>query len=93
VTGDDWSDHGSEDHSGREGVLMKGSIAFKFSGDSQDYRVHISKHGELDSGDLEVIAALLQEDILLKKAIESGEITPNASDPTGRGQLRDHWSN
>jgi hypothetical protein len=72
---------------------MKGFIAFKFTGDSKDYRVHISKQGELDSEDLEVIAALLQEDITLKKAIESGEIKPTSLDPTGRGQLRDNWSN
>ena len=72
---------------------MKGSITFRFSGDSKDYRVQISKQGELDSGDLEVISALLQEDITLQKAIESGEIMPTSSDPTGRGQLRDTWSN
>lgn len=72
---------------------MKGSITFRFSGDSKDYRVQISKQGELDSGDLEVISALLQEDITLQKAIESGEITPTSFDPTGRGQLRDTWSN
>lgn len=72
---------------------MKGSITFKFHGNSKDYRVHISKQGDLDSGDLEVVSALLQEDIRLSKAIESGEITPTLLDPTGRGQLRDHWSN
>ena len=72
---------------------MKGSVTYKFSGDSNDYRVHVSRSGELDSGDLEVIAALIKEDIRLKKAIESGEITPTWLDPTGVGQLRDNWSN
>jgi hypothetical protein len=66
---------------------MKGSLMYKFIGDSHDYRVHISRLGELDSGDLEVIAALLKEDIRLQKAIESGEITPTPLDPTGIGQL------
>ncbi len=72
---------------------MKGSLTFKFSGDPTDYRVHISKMGELDSRDLEVIAALLKEDIKLKKAVERGEIEPNSLDPTGIGQLGDSWSN
>jgi hypothetical protein len=49
--------------------------------------------GELDSADLEVIAALIKEEIRLKRAIESGEITPTWLDPTGVGQLRDSWSN
>ena len=53
---------------------MKGSITFRFGGDPSDYRVHISKQGELDSTDLEVVAALLHEDIMERKAIESGEI-------------------
>ena len=72
---------------------MKGSLTYKFIGDSHDYRVHVSKLGELDSGDLEVIAALLKEDIRLQKAIESGEIKPTPMDPTGIGQLRDNWTN
>jgi len=72
---------------------MKGSITFRFGGDPNDYRVHVSRQGKLDSGDLEVVAALLNEDIMLQKTIEAGEITPTASDPTGRGQLRDTWSN
>jgi hypothetical protein len=72
---------------------MKGSLMYKFVGDSHDYRVHISKVGELDSDDLEVIAALLKEDIKLTKAIESGEIKPTPLDPTGIGQLRDNWTN
>lgn len=63
---------------------MKGSITFKFGGDASNYRVHISEQGELDSADLEVVAALLHEDILQKKAIESGE---------GMGQLRAVWRN
>jgi len=72
---------------------MKGSITFKFGGDTNDYRVHICKEGELDSGDLEVLVALINEDIMLKKAVESGEIIPTSSDPTGLEQLRSTWSN
>ena len=72
---------------------MKGSLTYKFIGDSHDYRVHVSKLGELDCEDLEVIAALLKEDIKLLKAIESGEIKPTPMDPTGIGQLRDNWTN
>jgi len=72
---------------------MKGSITFRFDGDPGDYRVHISRQGELDSGDLEVIAALLNEDIMLQRSIELGKITPTSSDPSGREQLRDTWSN
>ena len=53
---------------------MKGSITFRFGGDPSDYRVHISKQGELDRADLEVVAALLHEDIIQKKALESDEI-------------------
>ena len=63
---------------------MKGSITFRFGGNSSDYRVRISKQGELDSADLEVIAALLHEDIMERKAIESGEII---------GQLCAVWKN
>lgn len=74
-------------------VFMKGSITFDFDGDSKDYRVHISRLGELDCDDLEVIVALLNEDIMLKKSIESGKIKPTSWDPTGRAQLRDAWSN
>jgi len=72
---------------------MKGSITFRFSGDSNDYRVHISRQGELDSGDLEVVAALLNEDIMVAKLVEEGKIQATYSDPTCRGQLRDNWSN
>lgn len=72
---------------------MKGSITFDFNGDASDYRVHIARQGELDCDDLEVIVALLNEDILLKRSIESGIIKPNASDPTGRAQFHNIWSN
>jgi len=72
---------------------MKGSITFRFVGDTDDSRVHISRQGELESGDLEVVAALLNEDIILQGSIELGEITPTSSDPTGREQLRKTWSN
>jgi len=72
---------------------MKGSITFRFVGDPDDSRVHISRQGELESGDLEVVAALLNEDIMLQGSIELGEITPTSSDPTGREQLRNTWSN
>jgi hypothetical protein len=67
---------------GREGKQMKGSITFRFGGTHNDYRVHISREGELDSGDLQAVAALLNEDIMLQRSIEAG-----------RGQLRDTWSN
>lgn len=53
---------------------MKGSITFRFGGDPGEYRVDISKEGELDSADLEVAAALLHEDMMERKAIEFGEI-------------------
>jgi hypothetical protein len=72
---------------------MKGSITFKFGGDPNDYRVHITKEGELDSGDLQIVVTLLEEDIKLKKWIASAEIKPTPSDPTGIGQLHSHWSN
>ena len=72
---------------------MKGSITYEFSGDSRDYRVHISREGELECADLEVIAALLQDDIKLKKRLASGEITPTPSDPSGIRQLHSRWSN
>jgi hypothetical protein len=72
---------------------MKGSITFQFSGNPNDYRVHVSKEGELDSADLQVIAAVLEEDIQLKEWIASGEIKPTPFDPTGIGQLHRHWSN
>jgi hypothetical protein len=72
---------------------MKGSITYKFSGDPRDYRVHISREGELECGDLEVIAALLQDDIKLQKRLASGEIKPSPSDPSGIRQLHSRWSN
>lgn len=72
---------------------MKGSITFKFAGHANDSRVHVVRQGELDRVDLEVVVALVNEDILLKKLIESGEIKPTPSDPTGRGQLREMWGN
>ena len=73
--------------------LMKGSITFKFGGDPDDYRVRITQEGELDSGDLQVIATLLAEDIKLTNWIASDEIKPTSSDPTGIGQLHGHCSN
>ncbi len=72
---------------------MKGSMTFWFSGDLSDCRVHVSKDGELDSGDLQVIVNMLEQDINLSYRIASGEITPTASDPTGIRQLHNHWSN
>ena len=72
---------------------MKCSLTYEFTRESHDYRVHITRLGELDSGDLEVIAALLKEDIKLTRAIESGEIKPNSLYPTGIGQLQDKWMN
>lgn len=84
---------GVDNTSEKEGIAMKGSITFKFSGDPNNYCVHISKEGELDSGDLQVIVTLLEQDIKLSKGIASGEITPTPSDPTGVRQLHNHWSN
>lgn len=72
---------------------MKGSITFKFSGETAGGSVRILREGDLDSGDLEVVAALVAEDLMLKRLIASGEIKPTLSDPTGFGQLHDHWSN
>ena len=72
---------------------MKGSITFNVVGDLNDRRIRISRQGELDSEDLQVLAAILHEDIMLQKAIEAGQIRRTSSDPTGRGQLRDTWSN
>lgn len=72
---------------------MKGSITFRFGGDPDHYRVHTSQQGELDSRDLEAIAAVVREEIILQRSIELGEITPSLADPTGRGQLHDTWSN
>lgn len=78
----------------REGwARMKASITFDFSGDPGDYCVQVSKKGELDTGDLRVIAALLQEDIELRMWIALGEIKPTSLDPSGIGQLHSHWSN
>ena len=64
---------------------MKGSITFRFVGDPSDYQVYISRQGELDSRDLETVAALVKEDIMLQRSIELGEITPIAWDPTAGG--------
>lgn len=72
---------------------MKGSITFKFGGGPDDYRVHISREGELDSGDLEVIAAVLTEDIMLKKIDETEEIRQNCSDVFDEAQRRNTWKN
>jgi uncharacterized protein YjhX (UPF0386 family) len=72
---------------------MKGSMTFEFSGDPNDYRVCIFRDGELDSGELEAIAILVEQEIKLKKRIASGEIKPTRSDPTGFRQLHSRWSN
>lgn len=72
---------------------MKGSITFKFGGDLNDCDVQISEQGELNSGDWEVLVGLINQEFMLKRLIESGDIKPNSIDPTGRGQLRDAWSN
>ena len=72
---------------------MKAYITFWFSGDPGNHCVQVSKGGELDSGDLKVVVALLEEDIELKKRIASGEIKPTSSDPTGIVQLHGHWAN
>ena len=58
----------SHRHTLKGRTAMKGSITYEFSGDPRDYRVHISREGELDCGDLEVIAALLQDDIKLRSS-------------------------
>ena len=62
---------------------MRGSITFKFSGGIDDYRVRTIKEGELDSGDLEAVAAALEEEIKLTRLIAAGEIRQTLSDPTG----------
>jgi hypothetical protein len=72
---------------------MRGSITFKFSGGIDDYRIRTIRDGELDSGDLEAIAAVLEEEIKLTRLIATGEITPSLSDPTGIEQLHGHWCN
>jgi len=72
---------------------MKGSITFKFSGAVDNDCVRTLRDGDLDSRDLEVIVALLDEEIRLKRLIAWGEITPTPEDPTGTGQLHVHWSN
>jgi hypothetical protein len=74
-------------------MKMKGSITFRFGGDIDDYHVYTSREGELDSRDLETVAALLNEDIILQRSIELGEVIPTPWDPTGRGQVADRWSN
>ena len=72
---------------------MRGSITFKFSGGIDDCRVRTIREGELDSGDLEAIAAVLEEEIKLTRLIATGEISKTLSDPTGIAQLRAHWCN
>lgn len=72
---------------------MKGSITFSFDGDLRDYQVRVSKHGEFDSVDLEAVAALIAEDIVMAKSVESGEFKRLSSDPTGIRQLHDTWIN
>ena len=72
---------------------MKGSITFRFDGNPDDYRVDVSKEGELNSADLEAVAAMLADDIILAKSVESGEIKRLSSDPMGLRQLCDTWIN
>jgi hypothetical protein len=72
---------------------MKGSITFKFGGESYGGGVRISQEGELDSGDLEVVVALINQEFMLKRLVELGEIRPSSWDPTGREQLLCAWSN
>lgn len=72
---------------------MKGSITFKFGGGPDDYRVHISREGELDSGDLQVIAAVLNEGIMLKKIDELEEVKRDCQDLFDEAQRRNTWKN
>jgi hypothetical protein len=72
---------------------MKGSITFKFNGKAGDCSIRTLREGDLDSSDLEAIAALLDEEIRLNRLIAVGDIIPTSSDPTGIGQLHVHWSN
>ena len=72
---------------------MRGSITFKFSANVDDYRVRTLTKGDLESGDLEAIIAVLDEEIRRKRLIASGEIVPTAADPTGIGQFHVRWSN
>jgi len=72
---------------------MRGSITFKFSGEIDNYCVRTFRDGELDGRDLEAIAAVVEEEIRLKRLIELGEIRPTSFDPTGISQFHVHWSN
>jgi len=72
---------------------MKGSITFRFSEQQDDYRIRVFQQGDVDQGDLEAIAAMLQEDIRLIKLIAAGEIQPTPSDPGGLRRFHEHWSN
>ena len=72
---------------------MKGSITFKFGGGPDDYRVHIYREGELDSGDLQVIAAVVNEGIMLKKIDELEEVKRDCQDLFDEAQRRNIWKN
>jgi hypothetical protein len=77
----------------RRRTAMRGSITFKFSGEIDNYCVLTLRDGDLDSGDLEAIVAVFEEEITLKQLIALGEITPTAADPTRDGQFHVRWSN
>ena len=72
---------------------MRGSITFKFGEELNDCGVHIDEQGQVNSGDLEVVVALINQEFLLKRLIEAGEIKLTTADPTGRAQLWAAWSN
>jgi len=78
---------------GGESAPDEGSITFNFCGDFNDSGVQISQQGELSSDDLELLVGLINQQFMLKRLIESGDIKPSSMDPTGRGQLLNAWSN
>jgi hypothetical protein len=72
---------------------MKGSITFRFSEQPDDHNIRISREGELDSTELEAIAASVTEFIRLINLTAAGQIQPTLADPTGIQQFHEHWSN
>ena len=49
----------------RGGALNEGLNTFKFGGDTNDYRVHIFRKDELGTENVEVLVAVITEDIML----------------------------
>jgi hypothetical protein len=63
---------------------MKGSLTYKFMGDSHNYRVNLSRPRELDSEDLEVIAALLKKASSSKRQLNQTKSNRLRWTPKGR---------